>query len=410
MRVRVEHAVGEEGMRIEVPREAERLGATLFYGVQKVYELDAGLVRGEADAVDQIIRPVAYEAIEAVCSDMAVVVPVRGERIKLLEGVLAGVPHSCLVIVVSNSDREPIDRFILELNAVLKYRRFTGKRIVMVHQRDAAIARGLQAGGYGELLDDSGRVRDGKAEGMLVATLLAALAGKRYIGFIDSDNYFPGAVHEYVREYAAGLLSRRSDYAMVRIHWHSKPKIVREALFFAKFGRATVVTNRFLNALIAYYTGFETEVIRTGNAGEHAMTMELAMKLSHASGYAVETRHFLDVLERFGSILENPSPDVLDQYVEVFQIESRNPHMHDISKGEGHIDSMVLASLSVIHASPICPGELREEIEAEMRRRRLLQKHQSPTAPTLYPPLERVALEAFAEAVADEPFAAALLE
>jgi len=397
-------------MRIEVPREAERLGATLFYGVQKVYELDAGLVRGEADAVDQIIRPVAYEAIEAVCSDMAVVVPVRGERIKLLEGVLAGVPHSCLVIVVSNSDREPIDRFILELNAVLKYRRFTGKRIVMVHQRDAAIARGLQAGGYGELLDDSGRVRDGKAEGMLVATLLAALAGKRYIGFIDSDNYFPGAVHEYVREYAAGLLSRRSDYAMVRIHWHSKPKIVREALFFAKFGRATVVTNRFLNALIAYYTGFETEVIRTGNAGEHAMTMELAMKLSQASGYAVETRHFLDVLERFGSILENPSPDVLDQYVEVFQIESRNPHMHDISKGEGHIDSMVLASLSVIHASPICPGELREEIEAEMRRRRLLQKHQSPTAPTLYPPLERVALEAFAEAVADEPFAAALLE
>ncbi|MEJ2289081.1 MAG: mannosyl-3-phosphoglycerate synthase [Deinococcales bacterium] len=397
-------------MRIEVPREAERLGATLFYGVQQVYELDAGLVRGEADAVDQIIRPVAYEAIEAMCSAMAVVVPVRGERIKLLEGVLAGIPHSCLVIVVSNSDREPIDRFTLELNAVLKYRRFTGKRIVVVHQRDAALARGLQEGGYGELLDDSDRIRSGKAEGMLVATLLAALAGKRYIGFIDSDNYFPGAVHEYVREYAAGLLSRRSDYAMVRIHRPSKPKIVREALFFAKFGRATVVTNRFLNALIAYYTGFETEVIRTGNAGEHAMTMDLAMKLSHASGYAVETRHFLDLLERFGSILENPSQDVLDQYVEVFQIESRNPHMHDVSKGDRHIGSMVLASLAVIHASPICPGELREEIEAELRRRRLLPKDQPLAAPSLYPPLERVSLEAFAEAVADEPFAAALLE
>jgi len=395
-------------MRIEVPREAERLGAMLFYGVQRVYELDAGLVRGEADALDQIIQPVAFEAIEAVCADMAIVVPVRGERIKLLEGVLAGIPHACLVIVVSNSDREPIDRFTLELNAVLKYRRFTGKRVVVVHQRDAAIARGLEAGGYHELLDDSGLVRTGKAEGMLVATLLAALAGKRTIGFIDSDNYFPGAVHEYVREYAAGLLARRSDFAMVRINWHSKPKIVRDALFFAKFGRATVVTNRFLNALIAYYTGFETEVIRTGNAGEHAMTMELALKLSNASGYAVETRHFLDLLERFGSILENPSQDVLDQYVEVFQIESRNPHMHDISKGERHVGGMVLASLAVIHASPICPAELREEIVAELRRRRLLRKDEAPPVPTLYPPLERVSLDALAEAIAGEPFAAAL--
>jgi mannosyl-3-phosphoglycerate synthase len=397
-------------MRIEVPREAERLGATLLYGVQRVYELDAGLVRAPADAVDQIIAPVAYEAIEAVCSQMAVVVPIKGERIKLLEGVLAGIPHSCLVVVVSNSDREPIDRFTLELNAVLKYRRFTGKRIVVVHQRDPKIGEGLAAAGYPSLLDDSGCVKNGKAEGMLIAMLLAALAGKRYIGFIDSDNYLPGAVNEYVREFAAGLLARRSDYAMVRIDWHSKPKIVRDALFFAKFGRATVVTNRFLNALIAYYTGFETEVVRTGNSGEHAMTMDLALRLSYASGYAIETRHFIDLLERYGSILENPSRDVLDQYVEVFQIESRNPHMHDISKGDAHIGAMVLASLGVIHASPICPPELKQDIEAELRRRRLLAKDASPPAPLLYPPLRDVSFEALAETLANEPFAGALLE
>ncbi len=29
-------------MRIELPREAERFGSNLFYGVQKIYELDAG--------------------------------------------------------------------------------------------------------------------------------------------------------------------------------------------------------------------------------------------------------------------------------------------------------------------------------------------------------------------------------
>jgi len=396
-------------MRIEVPRESERLGATLFYGVQRVYELDAGMVRAPPQALDQIIAPVAFEAIDAVCCDMAVVVPVRGERIKLLEGVLAGIPHPCLVIVVSNSDREPIDRFTLELNAVVRYRGFTGRRIAVVHQKDPAVGEGLARSGLDSLLGEDGRVKDGKAEGMLVATALAALAGRRFIGFIDADNYFPGAVHEYVREFAAGLLGRRSDYAMVRINWQSKPKIVRDALFFAKLGRATAVTNRFLNALIGYYTGFETEVVRTGNAGEHAMTMDLALKLSTASGYAVETHHFLDLLERYGSILENPSRDVLDKYVEVFQIESRNPHLHDIAKGEAHIGAMVLASLGAIHASPICPPELAAEITAELRRRRLLPAGATPPAPLVYPPLETLSLTKFSEAVADAPFIKPLL-
>jgi hypothetical protein len=84
--------------------------------------------------------------------------------------------------------------------------------------------------------------------------------------------------------------------------------------------------------------------------------------------------------------------------------------MHDISKGERHIGAMVLASLAVIHASPICPAELRQEIVAELRRRRLLRKEELPPEPVLYPPLERVSLDVLAEAVADEPFAAGLRE
>ena len=40
---------------------------------------------------------------------------------------------------------------------------------------------------------------------MILATVLAHLAGRRYVGFIDADNYFPGGVHEYVRGYAAGF-------------------------------------------------------------------------------------------------------------------------------------------------------------------------------------------------------------
>ena len=36
------------------------------------------------------------------------------------------------------------------------------------------------------------------------------------------------------------------------------------------------MTNQFLNFMISYYTGFETEVIRTGNSGEHCMSIQLA--------------------------------------------------------------------------------------------------------------------------------------
>ena len=49
---------------------------------------------------------------------------------------------------------------------------------------------------------------------MILATFLGMLTGKIH-RFIDSDNYFPGAVHEYVKEYAAGFLMSHSKYSMV---------------------------------------------------------------------------------------------------------------------------------------------------------------------------------------------------
>ncbi|HIE34872.1 MAG TPA: hypothetical protein EYP79_01575, partial [Campylobacterales bacterium] len=37
----------------------------------------------------------------------------------------------------------------------------------------------------------------------------------------------------------------------------------------------------YLNLLISTHTGFETRVVVTGNAGEHALTTKLADLLSH---------------------------------------------------------------------------------------------------------------------------------
>lgn len=391
-------------MRIELPREAQRFGANQIHGVQKVYELDSGLASDSLPYETQfVIRQVPYEAVHAIEKEMAIVVPMKNELLKLLEGVLFGIPHACLVVVVSNSPREPVDRFSMERNLIDNFRTFTKKNIICVHQKDAAVARAFAAAGYTEILDEQGVVKDGKAEGMIIGTMLASLAGRNYIGFIDADNYFPGAVFEYVREYSTGFALSQSPYSMVRTLWHSKPKVVDSHLYFAKYGRSSVVTNDYLNRLISYRSGFETEVIKTGNAGEHALSMRLALLLDYASGYAVEPYHFIDLFEKFGGITESPYPEVMKKGVDIYQIESRNPHLH-ASKGDEHVHDMILSSLRAIYHSSVCSETLRREILAEMRRRRLLAKEQEPEPVRRYPALDSANGKTFADVVAGEPF------
>lgn len=369
-------------MRIESPREAERIGGVLIHAVQQAFELDSG-PRGEDDRSPGVIQRFSYDRLHEIEKDMVIVVPMKNERLKLLQGVLYGIPHQCQVIVVSNSPRAPMDRYSIEVDALESFARYTGKSMIVAHQRDPELGAALAEAGYEELLDETGVVRNGKAEGMLLGTLLASLTGRKYIGFIDADNYFPGSVHEYVRLYSAGFAQARSHHAMVRINWHSKPKVVDNTLFFAKYGRTSTVTNRFMNRLVTFYTGFETEGIRTGNAGEHAMTIELALSLDYASGYAVEPYHIIDLLERYGGISAPRPQEMAGERVDVFQIQSRNPHLHE-AKGEEHVEGMIQSALSVIYHSPVCPPTLRERIEKELTERGILSEGEEVPQPRYY--------------------------
>lgn len=385
-------------MRIESPREFERLGAVRIYGLQKVYELDAGPETAAAgDDDDSVVRRVPSEALHEIERQMAIVVPVRNERLKLIEGVLVGIPHDCLVIVVSNSPRAPVDKFYLEQEAITNFCRFTRKQVVVVHQKDPAIAAGFAAAGYAEILDDKELVRNGKAEGMIMGSLLAKLMGRKYVGFVDSDNYFPGAVNEYVKEYAAGFYLNPSDYSMVRISWHSKPKVVENSLYFAKWGRSSRQTNQFLNMLVGHHTGFETEIVKTGNAGEHALTVDLAMTLDYATGYAVETFHYVHLLEKYGGILsDGAASDDMRRMVKISQIESRNPHLHEV-KGDEHVEDMIAASLSTIYHSKLCPESLRDEIERLLQRRGFLKEGDQLAPMRVYKSLDRMNFSAFGD-------------
>ncbi len=397
-------------MIIEMPRDVERFGAVRFGGLQKVFALDSGLRNGGTTVQKgTTVQHIPYEELHEIMSQMAIVVPVKNERLKLIENVLSGIPHPCLIIVVSNSPREPVDRFKMEQDALRDFCIFTNKNALIIHQKDPIIAKAFEKAGYSSILTPKGEVRDGKAEGMLIAKMMALLAKKKYIGFVDSDNYFPGAVEEYVKEYASGFYLSQSDLAMVRIAWHSKPKIAESKLFFRKWGRSSENTNKVLNMLISSYTGYDTEIIKTGNAGEHALTMDLATKLQYSAGYSIEPYHIINLIEMFGCINSPPPENCNRSHVDVFQIESRNPHFHEAGDKE-HIDHMIRMALQVIYHSPICPEDVKKYISTDMVRRKMIAKNAEPQKPKYFPALSSIDPKAFLGDLKSAPYARLIKE
>jgi len=349
-------------MILELPRRTEHIGAVRLHDVQRVYELDSGS-RKFATKAREAVATISTSDIEKVNRRMAIVIPIKNEKLKLLEGVLSGVPHDCQVIVVSGSKRDSVDRFMMETKMIKEFNHYVEDEILLIHQQDPGLSEAFKSMGFDSILDKDGLVRLGKSEAMYTGILMAKMLGKDYVGFIDADNYVPGAVHEYVEIYAAGFILADSPYSMVRVSWVYKPKIVEDKLFFPKWGRVSEISSHYLNSTIESYSGFGTEIVKTGNAGEHALSMKLADLLGYASGFAVETYEIINILEEFGGIIPSNYPQVMPVGVDIFQIETRNPHLHE-EKGDEHIDEMILSSLGAIYHSPICPEKVKQKISS----------------------------------------------
>jgi mannosyl-3-phosphoglycerate synthase len=387
-------------MRIERQRYTERFGSIKINDVQKVLELDSGRRADGALKESIAVDKIEEEAIKTVEERMAIVIPVKDEKLKLFEGVISGVPHECLIIVVSNSEREPTDRFGMEHDTLEQYCHFTQRQALIIHQKDPLLAKALAQARYTDLLDKEGKtVRNGKSEGMVVGLLTAILAGKDYIGFIDADNYFPGSVWEYSRCYAAGFTIAQSPYAMVRILWRYKPKVSGE-IYFRKWGRVSETTNKCMNSLLSGNTGFETDIIKTGNAGEHAMSTKLAKITPFASGYAVEPQELVSLCEDYGGVLPMASQKIAKDGVEIFQIESRNPHFHE-ERGMDHLKDMLLQGLSTIYHSPLCEPETKKLVLRELSTQRALKKGETPPKPNVTPPPRNASIKSFTNFMAE---------
>lgn len=386
-------------MFIESPRYTERFGAVRINAVQRVIALDSGFKSELPPHGAMGVMKIDEDTIKRFEEKMAVVISIKDEKLKLFEGVISGLPHDCLIIVVSNSQQGRIDRFKMEKDALNQICRYTMRNAFIVHQKDPIIAEAVRQVGYSDILGEDGLIRDGKSEAMVMGLLMAKVARKEYVGFIDADNYFPGAVLEYVRNFAAGFSLARSPYSMVRILWHYKTKI-SGGIYFKKWGRVSETTNKCLNDLIFSKTDFETEVIRTGNAGEHAISMKLAELLPYASGYAVEPGELMFLFESFGGILPEIDHEAVEHGIDLFQIETRNPHMHE-EKGTQHLKDMLLSGLATIYHSPLCEESTKRLILRELVNQGALSSRGKPPVPHFNAPIGKIDSSKFMDAIKD---------
>jgi mannosyl-3-phosphoglycerate synthase len=94
----------------------------------------------------------------------------------------------------------------------------------------------------------------------------------------------------------------------------------------------------------------------------------------------------------------------------VYQIESRNPHLHEAGD-ESHIDKMRYLAMQVIYHSPICPEALKKNIRKDAVRRGYIEPR-SPALdqPRYFPALSGIDVERFLKAVGTTPFGKVLIE
>ena len=345
-------------MLLRVPSKFEVFGLVKFYEVSEVISLNSMGLSG-ASGVFGLGRDELYD----VASKTAIVVPAKDEDLWAFEGVIRAIPLPSPLIVVSASSREHVDVYSHEVEVVRLLSRLTGRRAVVVHQRDPAWVEVLSKTGLRSLIDGEG-VRYGKGEGMILGVLVASWLGASYVGFIDSDNYLPGSVVEYALAFYTGLAMAESRYSMVRIAWPYKGKLpATDEVILRKKGRVSMHTNSVLNAALSKLRRIETEIVKTANSGEHAMSIELALRLPWAGRYAVETYELVSLLESCYVNVEfrGETCSFAPDGVKILQVETRNPHIH-AEKGDEHIARMAAESLGVVYHSPLADSDLKVKI------------------------------------------------
>lgn len=431
-------------MRLNYQDKSICLGSIEINELSRVVELDSGLITRPSkyenlyDGSMTVCH--SYESLQNIERQLAIIVPVMDDELSVLHGVLCGIPHDCLIIVVSNSS---MDNHKAECAMLNMFGAETQHRVTFTHQADPELANAFAAAGMPHIAPQNaslnsqtcaGRTRDNKAEAMMIGTVFAKIFQREFVGFIDASNIVPSAVHEYCKVFATGLYhalntpSSRPQanlnsmdarpLAMVRIKWQTKPKIINGEILSQEFEHCSHIINVWANRLFASLTGYggEFDFIKTANAWEHAMSTELAMKLNFATGYAAEPFQLIDLWERSGANIPSLSrpaftrlPRVgeplqasqvpFGRHIRIMQVETLNPHIHNFDKDEEHVARVHAQGIGAIFHSRLASPQLKSELRHIMKKRlgSVVDEFGEPEQALVYPPLEGLNFEAFEE-------------
>ncbi|MEM4717989.1 MAG: mannosyl-3-phosphoglycerate synthase [Desulfurococcaceae archaeon] len=361
-------------MIINLPLRSEVFGALKIHDMMRVIN-----IFGPGRGFPTVLSMPSFKDLEDIMQSTTIIVPVKNENLSVLEKVLRAVPYDSPLIVVSASSIYPLNIFNEERSIVRNIYRHTGRLLIHVHQRDTVLADVIKEISP-QIIDERGLIKYGKGEAMLIGALLADALKARFIGFIDADNLVPGAVTEYAFIYYTMFSISESKYTTVRIHWSYKGWAEGE-LYLRRMGRVSRIVSTLFNRLLSKGRLHETDIIKTSNSGEHAMSMELVKIIGFSSRFSVESGELIKMIELCYTGVDKGLCPAVPNFIEYYQVESLNPHIHAV-KGEEHVKEMVAESLGTLYYSETADEEFKDIIKKTLIE---LGIENEPPKPTYYP-------------------------
>jgi mannosyl-3-phosphoglycerate synthase len=89
---------------------------------------------------------------------------------------------------------------------------------------------------------------------------------------------------------------------------------------------------------------------------------------------------------------------VIEQGIDILQIETRNPHLHE-ERGNQHLNEILLSSMSTIYHSPLCDKKVKQAILTELVNQGILKDGELPSPVHMNSPLRNIKVSKFIDAI-----------
>jgi mannosyl-3-phosphoglycerate synthase len=109
----------------------------------------------------------------------------------------------------------------------------------------------------------------------------------------------------------------------------------------------------------------------------------------------------MSIFEGFGGVLSMAHPTAAKHGIEIFQTETRNPHLHEEKGGQHLTVEMLLPGLGTIYHSPLCEEETKQVVINDLMQHNAIEPEGEPPVPRFIVPLKNIDVKKLTEAMAE---------